>query len=177
MRKASYSNIPHLLEYVGLGKWYFRQNIVHLTSEDADCYECDEIEFADITELDPVVAKSVIAIASEEDSSKFKSQMLSKELELTDADYQRQIEAYLASQGVNIAIQRQSIRNQVDSLGKVIQTETGNGTMENPFKNWKVGLPVSSGSWYLTPSGFLWECIASGIPSSEKDRHFFDVIE
>lgn len=70
----------------------------------------------------------------------------------------------------------ESVINQLDELGKVIQTLEGNGTMENPFKGWKVGMSVEKGCWYLTESGYLWEALASGTPASETDRAFFDVV-
>lgn len=70
-----------------------------------------------------------------------------------------------------------ALKNQVDELGKVVQTEDGNGTMEDPIKNWSVGKPVISGLWYLTPvEGYLWEAIKDGVPTSETDREYFDVV-
>lgn len=70
----------------------------------------------------------------------------------------------------------QSIINEIDELGKVVQTLEGNGSMENPFKGWKVGMPVEEGMWYLTEGGYLWEAIKSGTPTSELDKEYFDVI-
>lgn len=68
------------------------------------------------------------------------------------------------------------LSDKLDSLGKVIQTETGNGTIEDPIKGWTVGQKVEAGKWYLTSEGYLWEAIKSGNPSSETDNEYFDVV-
>lgn len=62
-----------------------------------------------------------------------------------------------------------------DELGKVIQTEEGDGSMENP-KKWNDGDTVVTGLWYKTPSDYLWEAIKDGVPSSETDNEYFDVV-
>lgn len=62
-----------------------------------------------------------------------------------------------------------------DELGKVIQTEEGDGSMENPSK-WTDGMAVEVGKWYKTPSDYLWEAIKDGTPSSETDNEYFDVV-
>lgn len=66
--------------------------------------------------------------------------------------------------------------NKIDELGKVIQTPEGNGTMEDPYKNWKVGDSVEAGKWYNTTDGYLWEAIKSGVPASTVDKEYFDVV-
>lgn len=74
-------------------------------------------------------------------------------------------------------VMEQLTNEQFDELGKVVQTEDGKGTPEDPVKNWKVGQDVTEGLWYLTPvNGYLWEAIKSGTPSSELDREYFDVV-
>lgn len=64
----------------------------------------------------------------------------------------------------------------IASLGKVIQTLEGDGSITNPFKGWSVGMTVELGKWYLTSEGYLWECIKSGTPTSETDSEYFDVV-
>lgn len=61
-----------------------------------------------------------------------------------------------------------------DELGKVVQTEEGDGSIENPYK-W-IDQSVEVGKWYKTPSGYLWEAIKDGMPSSETDNEYFDVV-
>lgn len=65
--------------------------------------------------------------------------------------------------------------NEVDELGKVMQTEGGNGTWQNP-KKWKEGDAVVVGLWYKTPSDYIWEAIKNGTPESETDKVYFDVV-
>lgn len=69
-----------------------------------------------------------------------------------------------------------AIVNEIDELGKVVQTTEGNGTMEDPIKGWSVGMDVEQGKWYLTADGYLWEAIKSGKPASTTDREYFDVV-
>lgn len=73
-----------------------------------------------------------------------------------------------------LAIQEKA--NAYDSLRKVVQDEDGNGTMENPYKNWFVGDSVEEGKWYQTEDGYLWEAIKSGVPTSTTDDEYFDVV-
>lgn len=68
------------------------------------------------------------------------------------------------------------ITRMVDDLGKTIQTQAGSGSVEDPYKDWKVGKTVEAGKWYLTEDGYLWEAIKSGKPSSTTDKEFFDVV-
>lgn len=68
-------------------------------------------------------------------------------------------------------------QEEFDAIGKVIQTEEGDGTAMNPIKTWKVGDAVVKGKWYLTPeNGYIWLCIKSGTPTSETDKTYFDVV-
>lgn len=63
-----------------------------------------------------------------------------------------------------------------DELGKAMQTEEGTGTLEDPYKGWKVGDSVEAGKWYQTEDGYLWEAIKSGMPASSTDKEYFDVV-
>lgn len=65
-----------------------------------------------------------------------------------------------------------------DELGKLQQTATGAGTPFDPIKFWKPGQRVEQGLWYqcLDASGYIWEAIKSGIPASDTDREYFDVV-
>lgn len=62
-----------------------------------------------------------------------------------------------------------------DELGKIIQTDEGDGSDMNPFK-WTDGQEVIEGMWYKTPSTYIWQAIATGIPANETDSNFFDVV-
>lgn len=120
-------------------------------------------------------AKDVLGIESSSDDIKRENYI--KSLVESDSEYAIAVESFLASHGVEIAQTRKEIRNQLDALGKVIQTEDGDGSMENPYKTWKVGKEVVEGSWYLTPEhGYLWLAIKSGTPTSEIDKEYFDVV-
>lgn len=65
-----------------------------------------------------------------------------------------------------------------DELGKIKQTATGNGTPFDPIKYWKDGMRVERGKWYqcYDSDGYIWEAIKTGIPSSDRDTEFFDVV-
>lgn len=87
------------------------------------------------------------------------------------------LERLIAANGVteedrNLAQERLQLR---DSLAKLLQTTTGDGSAWDPY-TWNEGEPVTEGCWYRTPGNYLWEAIASGIPASELDTNYFDVI-
>lgn len=65
-----------------------------------------------------------------------------------------------------------------DQLGKIQQTAAGAGTPFDPIKYWQQGMIVERGKWYqcYNKDGHIWEAIKSGIPVSDTDREFFDVI-
>lgn len=65
-----------------------------------------------------------------------------------------------------------------DELGKLKQTSTGTGDPFDPIKFWKDGMKVERGKWYqcYDKDGYIWEAIKTGIPSSDTDREFFDVV-
>lgn len=63
-----------------------------------------------------------------------------------------------------------------DSVGKVIQTLEGNGSVDDPYKGWTPGAEVKAGCWYLTADGYLWEAINTGHPASSLDKAYFDVV-
>lgn len=67
------------------------------------------------------------------------------------------------------------LKDHIDSIGKVIQTPEGDGTMENPYKGWTVGQKVERGKWYLTNDGYLWEAKKTGYPSSSMDDKYWDI--
>ena len=168
---------PAEFENVGLGVYHYRTNFLQTASEEGeDEIEYDEIHFHSICELDDETANAVLAVMDDESRGKFKSEYLTKKLKETDGALLQEIEEYLAEKGSAVARERRELRNKVDSLGKVMQTEDGNGTMENPYKGWKVGNSVEEGKWYMTEDGYLWECIKSGIPTSTTDREYFDVV-
>lgn len=71
-----------------------------------------------------------------------------------------------------MALERITMR---DELGKLIQTEEGDGTDMNPYK-WEDGKAVVTGMWYKTPSDYIWEAVGDGVPESETDTNYFDVV-
>lgn len=80
-------------------------------------------------------------------------------------------------EGSRIAIETAETEiNRINEIGKVEQTLEGNGSIENPFKGWKVGMSVEAGKWYLTENNYLWEAIKTGVPASEVDAEYFDVV-
>lgn len=168
---------PAEFENVGLGVYHYRTNFLQTASEEGeDEIEYDEIHFRSIDELDDETADAVMALMSDEDREKHKSELLSKRMKETEEEFLREVENMLAESGSEIAKKRKNIRNKIDKLGKVMQTEDGNGTMENPYKGWKVGDKVKKGMWYLTEDGYLWEAIRSGTPTSTTDDEYFDVV-
>lgn len=70
----------------------------------------------------------------------------------------------------------------VNELGKVEQTETGDGSEQNPFRNFKIGDEVEAGKWYYVPdpndekNPYLWQAIKTGIPSHELDAEYFEIM-
>lgn len=102
------------------------------------------------------------------------------EIETKLSDFGEVIEAverFLAVNGVtqddkNMAQSRLTLR---DELGKLVQTETGDGSDMNPF-HWNPGDMVTEGMWYLTHDDYLWEAIKTGYPESSIDREYFDVV-
>ena len=66
-----------------------------------------------------------------------------------------------------------------DELGKIRQTTSGTGTPFDPIKYWQPGQSVEVGKWYQTinAQGYIWEAIKSGIPASDRDKEYFDVVE
>ena len=109
------------------------------------------------------------------DLSTYNARIEEKKKELFDAWCKQQAD-HGTGDVKQIALEIKAIENERDSLGKVIQTLEGNGSIENPYKGWKVGMSVEAGMWYLTEDGYLWEAIASGIPTSTTDADFFDVV-
>lgn len=65
-----------------------------------------------------------------------------------------------------------------DQLGKIQQTAAGTGDPFDPIKYWKIGMPVDAGKWYqcFDSQGYIWEAIKSGVPASDTDAKYFDVI-
>ena len=65
-----------------------------------------------------------------------------------------------------------------DELGKRRQTTNGTGTSFEPIKYWADGMRVESGKWYqcYDTSCYICEAIKSGVPASETDKDFFDVV-
>lgn len=82
----------------------------------------------------------------------------------------------VTEEDVQMANERIDIRNQIDELGKVIQTTTGNGSWQDAFKTWKEGMEVHVGEWWVTHDDYLWEAIKDGVPSSSTDREYWDVV-
>lgn len=105
-----------------------------------------------------------------------KDRNIRKQLKNTDSLIEA-VERMVAAAGATeedraMAAERIALR---DSIGKVIRTEEGDGTDMNPFV-WTDGKVVKNGCWYKTPSGYIWEAIKSGKPSSETDTKYFDVV-
>lgn len=104
---------------------------------------------------------------------------LEANLENSEKDLIKAIEQYLAANAEGevkeLAEQRISMRNQIDSLGKVVQTAQGNGSMQDPYKVWKVGMTVKSGDWWMTDDGYLWQAKKDGVPSSSTDAEYWDI--
>lgn len=87
------------------------------------------------------------------------------------------IERMVAQNGVteddrNAARVRVALR---DELGKLVQTVEGDGSDMNPYK-WAEGDAVVAGMWYRCPGGYIWEAVKNGVPTSEVDREYFDVV-
>lgn len=168
---------PAEFENVGLGVYHYRFNFTQTVDDDGDdVIEYDEVHFSSITELNEETANAVLSVMDEEDAERFKVELLDFQLKKTENEFLKEMEDYLAEKGSAMAKKRKELRNKVNKLGKVEQTVEGNGTMEDPIKNWKVGEKVEKGMWYLTEDGYLWECIKNGIPTSTTDKKYFDVV-
>lgn len=68
------------------------------------------------------------------------------------------------------------LKARVDELGKIIQTVTGNGTDFDPYKTWVPGTEVHAGDWWMTEGGYLWQALKDGVPASETDLEYWDVV-
>lgn len=69
-----------------------------------------------------------------------------------------------------------ALKLRLDELGKLVQTDEGDGSDFNPFK-WVDGMEVVKDKWYKTPSNYIWMAVNTGIPSNELDENYFDVIK
>ena len=73
----------------------------------------------------------------------------------------------------------EQLQLRVDELGKIVQTTTGTGTAFDPYKYWTAGTTVHVGEWWqcTDENGYIWEAIKDGVPSSDTDTEYWDVIE
>ena len=116
------------------------------------------------------------------DLSTYNTRIEEKKKELFEAWCKQQAD-YGSGELQQIALEIKAIENERDSLGKVIQTLEGNGSIENPYKGWKVGMSVEAGKWYYVDdpndpdNPYLWEAIKSGVPASAVDADYFDVVD
>lgn len=65
------------------------------------------------------------------------------------------------------------LKRRVDELGKLVQSESGDAY--DPI-TWNEGDEVIAGLWYKTQSGYIWEAKSDGVPSSETDSDYFDIV-
>lgn len=70
----------------------------------------------------------------------------------------------------------EKLQLRVNELGKIEQTTEGTGTAFDPFKTWKPGTEVHASEWWMTEGGYLWEAIKDGIPASETDAKYWDIV-
>lgn len=68
------------------------------------------------------------------------------------------------------------LKQRLDELGKVIQTEEGDGSAFNPYKYWNPGVEVHQGEWWYTHDGYLWEAKADGVPTDSLDSNYWNII-
>lgn len=71
-----------------------------------------------------------------------------------------------------------AVKYRLDELGKIQQTTEGTGDPFDPIKYWHIGMKVTEGLWYqcFDENGYIWEAIKTGIPSSDIDSEYFDVV-
>lgn len=55
------------------------------------------------------------------------------------------------------------------------ETPDADGTYLHPFP-WSEGVEVIEGKWYLMSDGNIWEAKKDGIPESETDDEYFDIV-
>lgn len=70
----------------------------------------------------------------------------------------------------------EKLQLRINELGKIEQTTEGTGTPYDPFKTWKPGTEVLEGQWWMTEGGYLWEAIKDGVPTSETDSEYWDIV-
>lgn len=72
----------------------------------------------------------------------------------------------------------EKLKYRLNELGKIVQTTTGSGHLYDPIKYWVDGMEVEEGKWYqcYDKNGYIWEAKKTGVPKSELDTEYFDVV-
>lgn len=72
----------------------------------------------------------------------------------------------------------EKLQYRLDELGKIVQTTEGTGTEYDPYKYWSEGMSVEEGKWYQChdAEGYIWQAIKSGVPASDTDAEYFEVV-